>query len=133
MAEAAAAPPPETDADRIAARVEEARLFTGSRYAFDEAWARAEAEADVAHAAHARPAHGLAVMRSPSAVEGLAAIACPTLVVHGTEDPIIDVTHGRFLARHIPGARLVELEGMSHEMPPAMCHEIIGDVLAVMA
>ena len=133
MAEAAAAPPPETDDERIAARVEETRLFTGTRYRFDRAWATAEATADVAHAPHAQPAHGLAVMRSPSAVDGLAAIACPTLVVHGTHDPIIDVAHGRFLAQRIPGARLVELEGLSHEMPPAMCDEIIDDVLAIMA
>lgn len=133
MAEAAAAPPPATDDERIAARVEETRLFTGSRYTFDRDWAHAEAAADVAHAPHAQPAHGLAVMRSPSAVDGLAAIACPTLVIHGTEDPIIDVSHSRFMARHIPGARLIELAGMSHEMPPAMCDEIIADVLAVMA
>ncbi len=72
-------------------------------------------------------------MRSPSAVDGLAAIACPTLIVHGDVDPIIDVAHGRFLAERIPGARLVVLDGMSHEMPPAMCDEIIADVLAVMA
>jgi len=133
MAEAAGSAPPESDEDRIAARVDEARLFAGSRYPFDETWAEAEAAADVAHAPHSQPAHGLAVMRSPSAVDGLASITCPTLVIHGTEDPIIDVAHGRFLAARITGARLVELEGLSHEMPPAMCDEIIDDVLAVMA
>jgi pimeloyl-ACP methyl ester carboxylesterase len=133
MAEAAGAPPPETDEDRIAARVAETRLFAGSRYPFDAAWAHAEAAADVAHASHAQPAHGLAVMRSPAVVDGLGDLGCPTLVIHGTEDPIIDVAHGRFLAARIPGARLVELEGLSHEMPPAMCDEIIHDVLAIMA
>jgi aminoacrylate hydrolase len=38
----------------------------------------------------------------------------PTLVVHGTEDRLISVNHGRELARLIPGSRLVELEQTGH-------------------
>jgi pimeloyl-ACP methyl ester carboxylesterase len=48
----------------------------------------------------------------------LSGITAPTLVVHGTEDPLFPLGHGEALAREIPGARLVPLEGMGHEMPP---------------
>ena len=44
----------------------------------------------------------------------LPAISCPTLVLHRTNDPFIGIQHGRYLAEHIPGARMVELEGGDH-------------------
>ena len=39
-------------------------------------------------------------------------------MLHGTEDPLFPPVHGEALAREIPGARLVLLEGMGHEVPP---------------
>lgn len=45
-------------------------------------------------------------------------IRAPTLVLHGTEDPLFPHAHGEALAREIPGARLLPLEGVGHEMPP---------------
>ena len=45
-------------------------------------------------------------------------IAAPTLVVHGTTDPMFPLPHGEALAREIPNARLLPLEGMGHEYPP---------------
>ncbi|MCM2996269.1 alpha/beta fold hydrolase [Paenibacillus cellulositrophicus] len=43
-------------------------------------------------------------------------IRVPALVIHGTEDPIIPHVHGEALAREIPGARLLTLEGTGHEL-----------------
>jgi pimeloyl-ACP methyl ester carboxylesterase len=48
-----------------------------------------------------------------SRLEGL-----PTLVVHGTADPLFPAAHGRALADAIPGARLLELDGVGHQLPP---------------
>ena len=45
-------------------------------------------------------------------------LTTPTLVLHGTEDPLFPYGHGEALAADIPGARLVPLEGVGHEMPP---------------
>jgi pimeloyl-ACP methyl ester carboxylesterase len=45
-------------------------------------------------------------------------IKAPTLVLHGTEDPLFPIAHGEALATEIPGARLLRLEGMGHQMPP---------------
>jgi class 3 adenylate cyclase len=44
----------------------------------------------------------------------LAVISAPTLVLHVTENRFIPITHGRYLANHIPDARLVELPGWDH-------------------
>jgi pimeloyl-ACP methyl ester carboxylesterase len=53
------------------------------------------------------------------AVRGvLGDIQAPTLVLHGTEDPLFALAHGEALAAEIPGARLLVLEGMGHEVPP---------------
>ena len=62
-------------------------------------------------------------MRNHYAAEGggrwrerLGEIDVPTLVVHGTEDPLFHVAHGEALAREIPGAELLTLEGAGHEV-----------------
>jgi class 3 adenylate cyclase len=44
----------------------------------------------------------------------LPAISAPTLVLHTVDNPMIRVAHGRYLAEHIPNARLVELPGSDH-------------------
>jgi pimeloyl-ACP methyl ester carboxylesterase len=48
----------------------------------------------------------------------LGEIAAPTLVVHGGDDPLFPVEHGRALAAEIPGAELLVLGRMGHEYPP---------------
>jgi pimeloyl-ACP methyl ester carboxylesterase len=48
----------------------------------------------------------------------LGTIRAPTLVVHGTEDPLFPIAHGEALAAGIRGARLLPLEGMGHQVPP---------------
>jgi pimeloyl-ACP methyl ester carboxylesterase len=44
----------------------------------------------------------------------LSAIRVPTLILHRTEDRMVPVEHARYLARHIPGAKYVELPGTDH-------------------
>jgi pimeloyl-ACP methyl ester carboxylesterase len=44
----------------------------------------------------------------------LADVAAPTLVVHGSDDQMLDVSNGRLIAAGIPGARLTVLEGVGH-------------------
>jgi pimeloyl-ACP methyl ester carboxylesterase len=45
-------------------------------------------------------------------------IAAPTLVLHGTTDPMFPFPHGEALAREIPVATLEPMPGMGHERPP---------------
>jgi class 3 adenylate cyclase len=44
----------------------------------------------------------------------LGSIQAPTLVMHRTDEILVSVEHGRYLAEHIPGAQLVELAGIDH-------------------
>jgi pimeloyl-ACP methyl ester carboxylesterase len=73
-----------------------------------------EARDVVAH----RLNHPIVVATSPSWRASLGAIAAPTMVMHGTDDGALPPEHGRALAREIPGARLVEVEGMGHVLAP---------------
>ena len=60
----------------------------------------------------------------------LGEITAPTLVFHGTDDPLFPYGHAEALTAAIPGARLVPLEGVGHEMPPrAVWDQVIAAVL----
>lgn len=45
-------------------------------------------------------------------------VQLPTLVVHGTDDPLLPFPHGEALAAEIPNARLLPVPGMGHQNPP---------------
>ena len=55
----------------------------------------------------------------------LADITVPTLVLHGTDDPFFPLPHGQALVDAIPGARLVALEGMGHQVPPPALWDVV--------
>ena len=50
----------------------------------------------------------------------LATITAPTVVLHGADDPLVPVAGGRDTAANIPGAELRVIEGMGHDLPPAL-------------
>jgi len=59
----------------------------------------------------------------------LKGITTPTLVIHGADDPLVPVEGGRDTAENIPGARIVEIPGMGHDLPLALV-ETIADAIA---
>jgi pimeloyl-ACP methyl ester carboxylesterase len=59
----------------------------------------------------------LGVIASGDRTAALAKVEVPTLVIHGTADPLIDVSGGKATAAAIPGARLELVEGMGHDFP----------------
>jgi class 3 adenylate cyclase len=67
--------------------------------------------------ASASPGAAAAIMRMNREIDVrhvLPATRVPTLVAHRTGDPVIEVGHARYLAHHIPGAKLVEFAGQDH-------------------
>ena len=60
----------------------------------------------------------------------LSRIAAPTLVIHGSADPLVPVAGGRATARAIPGARLLEIAGMGHTLPPQLVGRITHAIAA---
>ena len=55
----------------------------------------------------------------------LRAVRAPTVVIHGTRDPLVRPVAGRSLAKAIPGARLEMIEGMGHDLPRALWPRIV--------
>jgi pimeloyl-ACP methyl ester carboxylesterase len=95
--------------------VDYSRVLAGTERPFDEAAFRALARRDVGRANDFRAAqnHDLLHDEEPSR-EPLSSITAPTLVIHGTADPMFPVGHGEALAEEIPDARLLRLEGAGH-------------------
>ena len=114
--------PPTDWSDRaaaIAALVGGERPFAGE-YPFDEGSKRA-----IAARVFERTTDLGTIMTNGPAMPGsapwrerLGTIAAPTLILHGTVDPLFPIGNGEALAREIPGARLLPLDGMGHEYPP---------------
>jgi pimeloyl-ACP methyl ester carboxylesterase len=52
-------------------------------------------------------------------------VRVPTTVIHGDADPLVHVSGGRATANAIPGARLIVLAGMGHDLPRELWPEII--------
>lgn len=68
----------------------------------------------------------LAVAASGDQTALLSTIKAPTLIIHGTADPMVPLTCGRDIARLVPGAILQEIEGMGHDFPPALDYVLAG-------
>jgi pimeloyl-ACP methyl ester carboxylesterase len=68
-----------------------------------------------------------------SRVERLATINAPTLVIHGADDPLVLPAGGEDTARSIPGAELVIVPGMGHNIPHGLAPVIAEHVLTFIA
>ena len=69
-----------------------------------------------------------AVLASGSRKERLHAVKTPSLVIHGTADPLVRPEGGKDTAASIPGAKLRMVEGMGHALPARFWPEIIGAI-----
>ena len=92
-----------------------ARVLAGDERPFDEEAARDLARRDVERARDiaASENHG-AIASGESPRDPLSSIGIPTLVIHGTADPLFPPEHGQALAYEIPGAELLVIEGAGH-------------------
>ena len=111
--------------------VDYARVLAGGARPFDEAATHELVRRDVerAHNIAASENHGM-VAEGEVSRQPLASIAVPTLVIHGTEDPMFPLAHGEALAREIPGARLLTLERAGHGVERADWETIARAILA---
>jgi pimeloyl-ACP methyl ester carboxylesterase len=107
-----------------------ARMLAGGERRFDEGAASELVRRDVARA------HDIAAAENHAALpEGelphapLSSVAVPTLVIHGTADPMFPLEHGQALADEIPGARLLALEGAGHGVDRADWETIVRAIL----
>lgn len=121
------APPDPGDREAVVGHlVESMRRFAGE-LPFDEDRVRSTAERVVARSADT--AAGLTNHMLAPAGETVRArltqVVAPTLVVHGTADPLFPFGHAEALAAEIPGARLLPVPGMGHEVPPPEVRDLV--------
>ena len=108
---------PATPEERITANVETWRILNGTMLPFDADAARHHVEVSIARARDFQAAihHDLAGREmTPERQASLSRITAPTLVIHGSSDPLLPPSNGQAVAALIPGAAFQEVPGMGH-------------------
>jgi pimeloyl-ACP methyl ester carboxylesterase len=110
--------------------VDYSRVLAGGRRPFDDAAVRDLVRRDVARA------RDFAAVQNHDAIsdderrrEPLSSIRAPTLVIHGTADPMFPIDHGEALAREIPDAGLLALQAAGHGVDRADWEIIVRAIL----
>ncbi len=113
------APPPQEREACIEHMLGVFKTIAGSGFPVDEQWTRRiMAESfDRCFYPQGMGRQLVAILAQENRVPALDKVAVPTLVVHGTDDPLVPVEGGKDTARAIPGAQLMLIEGMGHDLP----------------
>jgi pimeloyl-ACP methyl ester carboxylesterase len=124
------APPPKTREDYIARFQQTWKMLRVGSFPEDEALDVSRAERSYARGLNpAGVGRQLrAILASGSRKARLAQVKAPTLVIHGTVDPLVRPEGGKDTAASVPGARLVMIEGMGHAIPIPMWPQVIGAI-----
>src|SRR5262249_8105267 len=126
------APPPATRDEYIARFAQNWKVLRVGRFPLDEA--RDQSRAERTYARGLNPA-GVgrqlrAILALGSRKERLGSVSAPTLVVHGTVDPLVHPMGGMDTAASIPGAKLLMIEGMGHAIPVELWPQVIEPIAA---
>jgi pimeloyl-ACP methyl ester carboxylesterase len=95
------------------------KTIAGRGFAVDEKWTRENiAEGyDRCFYPQGMIRQLVAILTQDNRKPALASVKVPTLVIHGTDDPLVSVEGGKDTAKAIPGAQLILIEGMGHDLP----------------
>jgi len=123
------APDPDwTDRDAVVEYLVDGERPYAGPDAFDEADVREVARRVVDRTVNLESSaknHWLLVGGGEDARPGLGQLTAPTLVIHGTQDPLFPPGHAVALAREIPGAELLMLDGVGHQVPPRSTWDVV--------
>ncbi len=124
------APPPTTKEEFFARFAQTWKVLRVGSFPEDEALDQARAERTFARGLNpAGVARQLrAILASGSRKARLHAVKAPTLVIHGTVDPLVHPMGGKDTAASIPGAKLLMIEGMGHALPIPMWPQVIDAI-----
>jgi pimeloyl-ACP methyl ester carboxylesterase len=123
--------PPPTEREALAQRaVELSRIIGSPGYPRDEEWLRERARIafDRSYDPPGTARQTAAVMTAFDRTERLGGVSVPALVIHGTDDPLVDVSGGRATADAIPGAELLLIKGMGHDLPPGIWPRLVDAI-----
>ena len=124
------APPPKTKDEYIERFAKTWKMLRVGSFPEDEALDRARAERTFSRGLNP-PGVGRqlrAILASGSRKPRLSQVKAPTLVIHGTVDPLVHPAGGKDTAASIPGAKLMMIEGMGHALPLPMWPQIIDAI-----
>ena len=126
-------PPPADREGAIAATVTTSRIIAGSLFDEDDARARATEAYDRCFNPSGPAFQIAAIAATGDRTERLRAVAVPTLIIHGREDSLVALSGGEATARAVPGADLLVLGRMGHDLPevylPQIADAIYGTAL----
>jgi pimeloyl-ACP methyl ester carboxylesterase len=129
------APDPNKDLEGFLASAVEGAKVMASRYPPDEAAVRAQSLSDFKRSYYPvgfqRQYAG--IMASPDRRPKLKTITAPTVVIHGDADPLVPLAGGRDTAENIPGAELIVVPGVGHEMPTAVLDVFVDGILSAVS
>jgi len=101
-------------------------------FPFDEDWGR-----DLTARCYDRCFYPQGTVRQTAAIfahgnrkPSLAGITAPTLVIHGSEDPLLPVEGGKDTKESIPGAELLIIDGMGHDLPREVWPQLVDAIAA---
>lgn len=125
------APPPTTREEAIARGIESWKVIGGKGFPYDEAKvaARTGRAFDRCHYPIGIARQMVGIMASGDRTAALANVTAPTVVIHGADDPLVTLSGGEATANAIPGARLVVVAGMGHDMPEGAWPQIIDAIV----
>lgn len=125
------AKPPSTREETIEMAMSLRRALLGSGDPFDEAFERARAVRALERAYYpvGTGRQLVAILASEDRLDRLRGVRVPTLVIHGTDDILMPIENGRMVAAAVPGARLLELEGMGHDIPKRVWPEVMDAIV----
>jgi pimeloyl-ACP methyl ester carboxylesterase len=113
------APPPKEREANIEHMLGVFKTIAGPGFPVDEKWTRKTlAESyDRSFYPQGMVRQLVAILTQGNREPALASVKAPTLVIHGTSDPLVPVEGGKNTAKAIPGAQLMLIERMGHDLP----------------
>ena len=118
--------------EAVEASVAGSRVIGSPQYPSDEAYLRERAGAayDRCYCPEGTARQLAAVLSSPDRTEGLRGVRMPFLVIHGEDDPLVTLSGGVATAAAVPGAKLITVPGMGHDLPEALWGDLLDAIAA---
>jgi pimeloyl-ACP methyl ester carboxylesterase len=126
------APDPNKDLEGfLASAVEGAKVMSG-KYPPDAEAVRAQSLGDFkrCHYPVGFQRQYAGILASPDRRPKLRGITAPTVVIHGEDDPLVPLAGGQDTAQNIPGAELIIVPGVGHELPPPVLDVFVAGILS---
>jgi pimeloyl-ACP methyl ester carboxylesterase len=128
-----AGPAAESREQAVAKAIADRRVIGGPGFAFEE-----DDVAEIAGIAYDRCYYPegrlrqiVAIRSAPGRKHALGAVSVPTLVIHGSDDPLVPVENGRRTAAAIPGAELLVIPGLGHDTPRGVWPQLIDAIASI--